>query len=271
MAETAAKPIAPRDSGRATVYRDNADRDAALVHVIDDDEAVRDSLALLLDAAGIAVRTHASATAFLALAPTLGAGCVLTDVRMPDLDGLDLQRKLTEAGVTLPVIVMTGHGDVPLAVAALKAGAADFLEKPFDDKRLIAAVRTALSAGREAWRHASARAQIAARVASLTPREREVLNLLVVGSPNKTIAYDLGASPRTVEVHRARVMEKMGARSLAELVRMMIGAPSSGGPGGIHAGTHAGTHGGTTAQDGVASPGGDGQKLSDNRFNPADS
>lgn len=205
-----------------TAQRDPAVPDTALVHVIDDDDAVRDLLALLLDAAGIAVRTHELATKFLALAPRLAAGCVLTDVRMPDMDGLALQRRLTEAGVTLPVIVMTGHADVPIAVAALKAGALDFLEKPFDDQRLIAAVRNALAASRDARRQAAAVAEITTRLANLTPREREVLDLLVVGNPNKTIAYDLGASPRTVEVHRARVMEKMGARSLAELVRMVI-------------------------------------------------
>jgi two-component system response regulator FixJ len=196
--------------------------DPALVHIVDDDDAVRDSLALLLDAAGIAVRTYDSATSFLTQARGLSVGCILTDVRMPDLDGLGLQRRLTEMGVTLPVIVMTGHGDVPIAVAALKAGAADFLEKPFDDERLIAAVRAALATSWDAQRHAAAAAQIGTRLASLTRREREVLNLLVAGNPNKTIAYDLGASPRTVEVHRARVMEKMGARSLAELVRMVI-------------------------------------------------
>jgi two-component system response regulator FixJ len=198
------------------------------VHVIDDDDAVRDSLAMLLDSAGIAVRAYDSATRFLALAPGLGAGCVLTDVRMPDMDGLALQRRLAEAGVTLPVIVMTGHADVPIAVAALKAGAVDFLEKPFDDERLIAAVRAALAASRDARRQAEATAGIVARLGSLTPREREVLDLMVAGNPNKTIAFDLGASPRTVEVHRARVMEKMGARSLAELVRMVIAVPAAG-------------------------------------------
>ena len=192
------------------------------MHIIDDDDAVSDSLALLLDSAGIAVRTYDSATAFLAVAPGLVGGCVLTDVRMPDLDGLALQRKLTEAGVLLPVIVMTGHGDVPIAVAALKAGAVDFLEKPFDDLRLIDAVRAALAASRDAQRHAANTAEITTRLASLTRREREVLEMLVAGSPNKTIAYDLGASPRTIEVHRARIMEKMDARSLAALVRMVI-------------------------------------------------
>jgi two-component system response regulator FixJ len=194
---------------------------------------VRDSLALLLDAAGIATHTYDSATKFLAVARGLADGCVLTDVRMPDLDGLALQRRLTDLGVTLPVIVMTGHADVPIAVAALKAGAADFLEKPFDDKRLVAAVRAALTVSREVQRQAAATAHIATRIASLTRREREVLDLLVAGKPNKTIAYDLGASPRTVEVHRARVMEKMGARSLAELVRMVIAVtpePAAGKP-----------------------------------------
>jgi two-component system response regulator FixJ len=198
-----------------------------MVHIIDDDDAVRDSLALLLGSAGFAVQTYDSAVAFLAVAPGLTAGCVLTDVRMPDVDGLALQGRLNEAGTPLPVIVMTGHGDVPIAVAALKAGAVDFLEKPFDDERLIAAVRAALDSSRAAQRHAAAMADFAARLASLTPREREVLDLLVVGNPNKTIAYDLGTSPRTVEVHRARVMEKMGAHNLAELVRMVIAAEAA--------------------------------------------
>jgi len=193
-----------------------------LVHVIDDDSAVRDSLAFLLGAAEFEVRTYDSALAFLSVAPTLEAGCILTDVRMPELDGLALQRRLNEARIGLPVIVMTGHADVPIAVAALKAGARDFLEKPFDDERLISAVKAALLASRQARHAAAAAADINARLAGLTPREREVLDLLVAGNPNKTIAYDLGSSPRTVEVHRARIMEKMGARSLAELVRMVV-------------------------------------------------
>jgi len=226
MAETASRGRPPKDRDpRDPDPRDRAPGETALVHIIDDDDAVRDSLALLLDAVGIAVRTYDSATKFLAVARGLADGCVLTDVRMPDLDGLALQRRLTDLGVTLPIIVMTGHGDVPIAVAALKAGAADFLEKPFDDERLVTAVRAALTVSREVQRQAAAAAQIATRIASLTRREREVLDLLVAGKPNKTIAYDLGASPRTVEVHRARVMEKMGARSLAELVRMVIAVP----------------------------------------------
>jgi two-component system, LuxR family, response regulator FixJ len=198
--------------------------EAPLVHVVDDDEAVRDSLSLLLESAGLSVRTYDSATTFLTALPNLAAGCVLTDVRMPGLDGLELQRRLTQLGVRLPVIVMTGHGDVPIAVEALKAGASDFIEKPFDDAQLLAAISSALAASQRKLDDESAVAQIAARITSLTPREREVLDRLVAGQPNKTIAYDLGSSPRTVEVHRARVMEKMGVRSLPELVRMAIAA-----------------------------------------------
>lgn len=195
--------------------------DTPIVHVVDDDDAVRDSLTLLLESAGLAARTYSSATALLASPPN-PPGCVLTDVRMPDMDGLTLQRRLAEAGVRLPVIVMTGHADVPLAVEALKTGAADFLEKPFEDTQLLASVTRAITASQRIHDEDSAVAAIAARIATLTPREAEVLQLLVEGLPNKTIAYDLGSSPRTVEVHRARIMEKMAARSLAELVRMTI-------------------------------------------------
>jgi two-component system, LuxR family, response regulator FixJ len=205
--------------------------DALPVHVVDDDEAVRDSLSVLLESAGLSVRTYESATAFLEALPKLGAGCVLTDVQMPGLDGLALQRRLTALGIRLPVIVMAGHGDVPIAVEALKAGAADFLEKPFDDEQLLSAVQSALAASQRTQDADAATAQIARRLASLTPREREVLDKLVAGQPNKTIAYDLGSSPRTVEVHRARVMEKMGVRSLAELVRMTIAVERSAPPG----------------------------------------
>jgi len=192
------------------------------VHVVDDDPGVRESLAFLLQAAGIAVCTYESPTAFLAIAPGLHAGCVLTDVRMPGMDGLALQRRIGALGSSLSVVVMTGHADVPIAVAALKAGARDFLEKPFQEDRLLSVVRDALQASQRAQEAQEASAGIAARHASLTPREREVLEHLVAGKPNKTIAYDLGTSPRTVEVQRARVMEKMGARSLAELVRMVL-------------------------------------------------
>jgi two-component system response regulator FixJ len=195
----------------------------ALVHVVDDDAGVRDSLAFLLQSAGLDARTYDSAAAFLAVAPGLVSGCVLTDVRMPgEMDGLALQRSVAALGGSLAVVVMTGHADVPIAVKALKAGARDFLEKPFDEDRLIAVVREALAASEHAQEKVQASAGTAARLASLTPREREVLQRLVAGQPNKTIAYDLGTSPRTVEVQRARVMEKMGARSLAELVRMVL-------------------------------------------------
>jgi two-component system response regulator FixJ len=202
----------------------------SLVHVVDDDQGVRDSLAFLLQSAGLTVRTYDSAAAFLAVAKGLGSGCVLTDVRMPGgMDGLAMQRHVAALGGSLAVVVMTGHADVPIAVEALKAGARDFLEKPFGEDRLLTVVREALAASQHAEEEVQASAGTAARIASLTPREREVLQRLVAGQPNKTIAYDLGTSPRTVEVQRSRVMEKMGARSLADLVRMVLAMERSSG------------------------------------------
>ena len=193
-----------------------------LVHVIDDDEASRQSLAFLLQTADIEVRTYASATVFLDLAPKLGWSCVITDLRMPGMSGIDLLRRLKELDVEVPVIVITGHGDVPLAVEAMKIGAVDFLEKPFDDKVLLASVRGALARRDGDKRRHGERAEIESRLATLSPRERDVLSGLVSGRANKQIAYDLGISPRTVEIYRANLMNKMQAGSLSELVRMAL-------------------------------------------------
>ena len=196
--------------------------DRPAVHVIDDDEAVRQSLAFLLGTAGIEVRTYESAVAFLKAAPAAKVGCVVTDVRMPEINGIELLRRLKELGLEVPVIVITGHGDVPLAVEAMKIGAADFLEKPFDDEVLLTSVRSALDRhGRDSRRQAE-RAQIEARLAALSNRERDVLDGLLVGQANKQIAFSLGISPRTVEIYRANLMTKMEAASLSDLVRMAL-------------------------------------------------
>src|SRR5215470_19199230 len=196
-----------------------ADADA---HVIDDDEAVRESIGFLLRTAQLTVKTYETASAFLAVAPTIGSGCVITDVRMPGVSGIDLLRRLKEMGIGLPVIVITGHGDVPLAVEAMKFGAVDFLEKPFNDDVLLASVRSALDRSEKDARLGVEHAELNDRIATLSNREREVLEGLVAGHPNKIIAYDLGISPRTVEIYRANVMTKMKAPSLSELVRMAL-------------------------------------------------
>jgi two-component system response regulator FixJ len=193
-----------------------------VVHVIDDDADVRQSLAFLLSTAGLAVRVHESAVAFLKILDDVQGGCVVTDIRMPQIDGLELQRRLHARGCNLPVIVMTGHGDVSLAVEAMKAGAVDFIEKPFDDDVLLAAIRTALSRHAEDSEREARKAVIQERLKALSEREREVLEGLVAGKANKVIAHDLGISPRTVEVYRANVMTKMQADSLSELVRMAL-------------------------------------------------
>jgi len=196
--------------------------DRPTVDVIDDDEAVRDSLALVLGSAGIAVRTHVSAAAFLAALPKEPADCIVTDVRMPGVSGIDLLRELRALGLHTPVIVMTGHGDVPLAVEAMKLGALEFLEKPFDDRALLDGVARARAGASRQRDHDARVAEIMARVGSLSERERQVMDALVRGQPNKVIAYELGISPRTVEVYRANVMTKMQADSLPELVRMVF-------------------------------------------------
>ena len=193
-----------------------------VVHVIDDDAAVRQSLAFLLSTAGLAVRVHESAVAFLDALPEAQDGCIVTDIRMPGMDGLELQRRLRANRSGLPVIVITGHGDVALAVEAMKAGAADFIEKPFDDEILLAAIQLALTRHADSARRDAQFADVRGRLALLSLREREVLDGLVAGKPNKIIAHDLGISARTVEVYRANVMTKMQADSLSALVRMVL-------------------------------------------------
>ena len=194
----------------------------AIVHVVDDDPAVRDSLSFLLDTAGLVSRTYDSAPALLAEADRLAPGCIVTDVRMPEMNGLEMVRRLHELGVRHPVIVMTGHADVPLAIEAVRAGVKDFIEKPFDDEALLASIRSALAEQAGAAEREGQEAEVRERLASLSTRERQVLDGLVAGHANKVIAYDLEISPRTVEVYRANVMTKMQARSLSELVRMAI-------------------------------------------------
>ncbi|WP_412535288.1 response regulator FixJ [Mesorhizobium sp. BAC0120] len=194
-----------------------------IVHIVDDEEPVRKSLAFLLTVAGFTVRLHDSATAFAATAPSIKNGCLVTDLRMPDMSGVELLQKLRNLPTRIPSIVITGHGDVPMAVEAMKAGALDFIEKPFEDEVLIDAIKRAAEelSKDNAEQDVSA---IRARLGLLSDREREVLSGVVAGLPNKTIAYDLDISPRTVEVHRANVMAKMEARSLPELVRMALAA-----------------------------------------------
>ena len=194
------------------------------IYVVDDDEAIRRSLSFLLRTSGFAVELFEGGLPFLKAAGALAPGCVLLDVRMPDMDGLEVQRELRARGVMLPVVIMPGHGDVDRAVAAMKAGASDFIEKPFEKAALLACIEAA-RAQSVAARGASAQAQEAqARLNILTDRERDVLNGLVEGLPNKTIAFDLGISPRTVEIHRANLMQKLEVRSLAEALRIAFHA-----------------------------------------------
>ena len=200
-----------------------------MVHVTDDDEAVRRAVGMLLRSADIRAEIYPSGTAFLNTLPALAQTsneCVLTDVRMPGLDGIELLRCLKERGFHGPVIVMTAHGDIAMAVRAMKAGAADFVEKPFDDEVLLAALEVVRGGANKPARAGTADA--AARIAALSPREREVLDLLIAGKPNKAIARDLGLSPRTVEIHRARLMTRLEVGSLAEAVRLAVQAALSG-------------------------------------------
>lgn len=194
------------------------------VYVIDDDPAMRDSLDFLLGSAGFTVTLFESAVSFLDILPTLGFGCIVSDVRMPGIDGIDLLRRLQADGKLLPVVIMTGHGDVPLAVEAMKLGAIDFLEKPFEDDRLVGMILAGLRQKDDGAQAEAIKIELAARIASLSPRELQVLDGLIAGRPNKIIARDFDISPRTIEVYRANVMTKMQAGSISELVRLAIRA-----------------------------------------------
>lgn len=193
------------------------------IFVIDDDVSVRDSMRALLESAGYKVKDYPSAIAFLASPPPRG-GCLISDIRMPEMDGLALQEEIARRGLATPVIIMTGHGDVPLAVRAMKAGALDFIEKPFDDEAMLGSVRRALEVGRRTHDQLAEARAAQELLALLTPRERHVLDQLVAGRSNKVAAYELGISPRTIEIHRARIMDKMNARSLSDLVRTALAA-----------------------------------------------
>lgn len=200
-----------------------------VVFIVDDDEAVRGSLRLLLKSVGLVPTALGSAREFLEKYDPAQPGCLVLDVRMPEMSGLELQEQLNLQGAIIPVIFITGHGDVPMAVEAMQAGAFDFLQKPFRDQDLIDRIQRALEKDRNSRAALNERGLISARMESLTPREREVLTLMCSGKPNKIMAADLGVSQRTVEIHRARVMEKMGATSLAQLVRMVIDLEQPGG------------------------------------------
>lgn len=196
--------------------------DDATVFVIDDDEAVRDALSVHLDLAGLPSRSFASAAAFLAAIGPDQGGCAVIDIRMPDMDGLSLQQEMIRRGLTLPVIIITGHGDVPAAVTAFRAGAVDFLQKPFDEDQLIERVREAIERDRRDRRLNLEIAEIRRRYELLSPREREVMDLIAEGHANKVIAIRLDIGVRTVETHRAKVLEKMGVKSASELARMRM-------------------------------------------------
>ena len=194
----------------------------AIIYVIDDDDAVRQSLEFLLSTAGFKARGFDSARAFFDVLTDIDSGCIITDVRMPEITGIDLLKKVKDVKPGLPVIVITGHGDVALAVEAMKIGAVDFLEKPFDDDGLITAVKAALSGAADSGKRQAELGAIKDKLSALSNRERQVLEGLVAGHPNKTIAFDLGISPRTVEIYRANLMTKMAANSLSDLVRMAM-------------------------------------------------
>lgn len=195
-----------------------------LVHLVDDDEAIRRSASFMLRTSGYLVKTYASGVELLAIGKAIPAGCILLDVRMPEMDGLEVQAALKEQGVLLPVIIMTGHGDVNVAVQAMKAGAVDFIEKPFEKAVLLSAIDEGFARIEQAGRRHARAEEAKVRLEALTPREADVLQGLVRGHPNKTIAYDLGISPRTVEIHRANLMTKLEVASLSEALRIAFAA-----------------------------------------------
>jgi len=195
---------------------------APTVHVVDDDEAVRDSLRWLICSVNLKVETYASAAEFLDDYREGGVGCLVTDVRMPGLSGLDLQKEMKARAIHLPVIIITGHGDVDMAVRAMKEGAFDFVEKPFNDQDLLDTIQKAVTRGVEDEKSSVRQAEVMVRLGRLTPRERQVLGMIVAGESNKGVAHHLGISDKTVEAHRAKVMEKMEARSLAELMKTVM-------------------------------------------------
>jgi two-component system response regulator FixJ len=198
--------------------------DSRLVHLVDDEESVRRSVAFLLKTSGYAVQAWASGSDFVKDMRHVDKGCVLLDVRMPDMDGLEVQAAMAARGIKMPVIVLTGHGDVSVAVKAMKAGAIDFVEKPFDRAQLLDAIGVAFDQLDNAERRRDHAADAMTQIAALTPREQDVLKGLAQGFPNKTIAYDLGISPRTVEVHRANLMMKLGVASFPDALRIAFAA-----------------------------------------------
>jgi two-component system response regulator FixJ len=198
----------------------------AVVHVVDDDESARESLAFLLESADLHVETYASAPAFLAALPDARPGCVITDVRMPEMSGQELVARLAALNTRMPIIMITGHGDIPMAVEAMRSGVVDFIEKPFSELRILDALKRALGAMTEASAASGDKAEVLQRLETLSERERQVLDGVVAGHPNKVIARELGISPRTVEIYRAKLMTKMQADNLAALVRMTLSARS---------------------------------------------
>ncbi|HZF95065.1 MAG TPA: response regulator transcription factor [Allosphingosinicella sp.] len=206
-----------------------SDAEKPLVHLVDDDDAIRRSAGFMLKTSGFRVATYESGVELLKHARALEPGCILLDIRMPGMDGLEVQQALKEQGVALPVIIMTGHGDVSLAVRAMKAGAVDFIEKPFEKAGLLSALEAGRARLDQAERAKDRAGEAAIRLQALTPRERDVLDGLAQGLPNKTIGYDLGISPRTVEIHRANLMTKLGVKSLSEALRIAFAAQEQGG------------------------------------------